>query len=70
MYFVNVDILRGKITEKGFSNSSFAKKVGVSRNTLRSYLLHPEKISYAFMEKSATLLCDNHEDILSIFFAV
>ena len=69
MYVVNVNKLKGRITEKGFNNSSFSKAVGISRETLRSYLKDYSKIPYDILSKMATVLECTEAEAMIIFFA-
>jgi len=36
MYFVDIPKLLGRITEEGDNKSSFAKAIGINRNTLHT----------------------------------
>ena len=67
---MNVDVpkVRGKIAEKGFTLSSFAKRLDISRNTLSTYLDTPGKIPYTVLSDMACILCDTSEEIMQIFF--
>ncbi len=69
MYFVNVPKIRGKMGEKGYTITSLAVKIGVSRNTLAGYLENPNSIPYCKLAKMAELLCDNSIESAHIFFA-
>lgn len=69
MYIVNVEKLIGKIAEKGFTKSSFAKEIGVGRDTLRSYLKDYRKIPYEVLSKMASVLECSEDEASTIFFA-
>lgn len=69
MVHVDVPKVKGKMAEKGFSITSFANALGVSRNTLSSYLDYPMKIPYSVISAMADLLCDTPEEASCIFFA-
>lgn len=68
---LNVDVpkVRGKMAEKGFTNSRFAEELGINRNTLASYLVEPGKIPLEIIFKMADMLCDSREEATGIFFA-
>lgn len=66
--YVNVSKVRGKMAEHGYTITSFAKKLGISRNTLSIYLREPEKIPYNVVSAMANILCDSAEEAGSIFF--
>ena len=68
MFCVNVPKLRGKIAEKGYNLTSFAKEIDVTRETVRAYLYHPERIPYHKIDAMASVLCDSHEEATVIFF--
>lgn len=67
--YVNVPKVRGKMAECGYTITSLAKKLGISRNTLSFYLKEPEKIPYNIVAAMAEILCDSPEEAGSIFFA-
>lgn len=69
MVHINVPKVRGKMAERGFSVTSLAKALSISRNTLSSYLEHPEKIPYITLRGMAGLLCDSPDEATAIFFA-
>lgn len=68
MYKINVPKLDGKMVEKGFTKSSYAKAIGISRNTLDNYRKRPSIIPYWVLSKMIFLVCDSTEDLFSIFF--
>lgn len=68
MYTVNIAKTRGKMAEKGFSCTSLAKEIGITRNTLSNYLSDPNKIPYSVLSKMAEVLCDNLQEAREIFF--
>ena len=69
MAYINIPKVRGKMAEKGFSITSLAKSLEISRNTLSAYLEEPNKIPYITVAKMAALLCDSSDEAASIFFA-
>ena len=69
MVLVNVPKVRGKMAEKGYTITSLAKFLGVSRNTLSFYLENPNKMPYGVVAKMAETLCDTAKDATDIFFA-
>lgn len=68
MYKVDVPRVRGKMAERGYSITSLAQELGVSRNTLSSYLSNPSSIPYNKLSKLAELICDDSCEAASIFF--
>lgn len=48
MFKININKVKGKMAEKGFNNTSLAKEISISRNTLSSYLNNPEKLLITF----------------------
>lgn len=68
MYIVNVEKLVGRIAEKGYTKSSFAKEIGIGRDTLRSYLKDYKKIPYEILSKMASVLECNENEAMIIFF--
>jgi len=66
---MDVQKLKGKMAEKNYSITSLAQALGISRNTLSSYLISPGKIPYETIKKMADLLCDSADDAMQIFFA-
>ena len=69
MVHVDVPKVKGKMAERGYSITSLAKELGISRNTLSNYLEDPQKIPYFIISSMANLLCDTSEEASSIFFA-
>lgn len=69
MAYINVPKVRGKMAEKGFSITSLAKSLEISRNTLSTYLEEPNKIPYSTVAKMADLLCSSPDEAAAIFFA-
>lgn len=69
MAYINVPKVRGKIAECGFTITSLAKSLDISRNTLSKYLETPEKMPYDIVARMAALLCDNADEAAAIFFA-
>lgn len=69
MHTVNVPKVRGKMAELGYNNTSFAKALNISRNTLAHYMDDPESIPYGVLHRMADILCDNRTEVMQIFFA-
>lgn len=69
MYEVNTKKVIGRMAEMGYNNKSFAEALGISRETLRSYLKHPEKIPYEILSKMAHLLKCSRDEAMFLFFA-
>lgn len=69
MFYVDVQKVKGRMVEKGYTNSSFAEKIGVSRNTLATYLSNPSRIPYDVLERIADALFDNVVEARDILFA-
>lgn len=68
MCSVNIRKLVGKIAEKGYTKTSFAREIGVSRETLRSYLKDYNKIPYDVLSKMVSVLECTDSEAMSIFF--
>lgn len=68
MAYIDVPKVRGKMAEHGYTISSLAKKLGINRNTLASYLEMPEKTPYNVVSCMAEALCDSADEASSIFF--
>lgn len=64
----NVAKLKGKIMEKGYSQITFAKKVGLARSTLSRKLKTGEGFTIAEANKIAKALELNGQEAISIFF--
>lgn len=69
MAYIDVPKVRGKMAERGYTISALAKKLGINRNTLASYLESPEKTPYNVVSSMAEVLCDSAAEASSIFFA-
>lgn len=68
MYSVDIPRVKGKMAERGYNITTFANKLGVSRNTMSSYLSNPKTIPYDKLSLMAEMLCDGNEEAASIFF--
>ena len=66
---IDVQKVKGKMAERGYTKSSLSKKLGINRNTLVSYLNTPEKTPYNVVSAMADVLCDSPEEACAIFFA-
>lgn len=69
MVYIDVPKVRGKMAERGYTITSLAGKLGISRNTLASYLESPGKTPYGVVSDMASTLCDTSEEAATIFFA-
>lgn len=69
MFHVDVNKLLGKITERRFTISSLSDEIGISRNTLSSYLKNPDKFPYDIIVKISGALNLDAEESVAIFFA-
>lgn len=68
-YTVAVSKLRGKMAEKGYKLEGFAKELGITRNTLHTYMQQPGRIPMKTVSKMAELLCDSTDEARAIFLA-
>ena len=68
MYSVNIPRVKGKMAEHGYNITTLAHELGVSRNTLSSYLSNPATMPYDKMSRIAELICDNADEAADIFF--
>ena len=66
---IDIPKVKGKMAERGFTITSLSAKLGISRNTLSSYLDAPEKIPYYIVAAMADALCETPAEACSIFFA-
>lgn len=69
MITIDVHKVRGKMAERGFNIMSMSNRLGISRNTLSSYLENPAKTPYSIVSSMADILCDTKEEATNIFFA-
>lgn len=69
MFSVDVPKVKGKMAERGYTNTSLAKELEISRNTLSIYFETPGKMPYGIVVAMAKILCDSGEEATSIFFA-
>lgn len=68
MIGVDVNKVRGKMAEKGFTISSLSKSLGINRNTLTSYFDTPEKMPYGIVSGLADTLFDDLNEASRILF--
>lgn len=66
---INVCKLRGKMAEKGYTITSMAKALHISRSTMSGYLKKPDKIPYGIILEMADMLCENTDEAKEIFFS-
>lgn len=64
---VNANKLRGKIAEKGYTISSLASDMNVTRDTMSRYIKDPRAMQLGQIIRLASLLCDSDEEAKSIF---
>jgi len=57
MFHIEVPKVRGKMAERGYTITSLAQRLEVSRNTLSSYLEAPWKTPYEVVSGMAESLC-------------
>lgn len=71
MAMVRVDVskVRGKMAERGYTITSLSSRLGISRNTLSTYLEKPEKMPYGVISDMAVVLCETIDEAANIFFA-
>lgn len=69
MFYLDVQKLKGKMAEKGYTITSLSEKLGISRNTLTNYMKNPGKFPYETLEAISILLFDSPEEVTSILFA-
>lgn len=69
LYWVDIPRVKGKMAECGYNITTFAQEIGVSRNTMSSYLANPKTIPYDKLATMAELLCDSKHEAAQIFFA-
>ena len=65
---VNVDLLKGKITERGTNVSEIAVKMGVDKATLYRRIADGSSFTIGEVEKIAEVLRLSHDEAISIFF--
>ena len=65
---VNINLLKGKIIEKGLSIKKIALILGISKSSLYRKLASPDCISIREINIISDTLGFNEEDIISIFF--
>ncbi len=68
MFEVNIPKLKGKISERGYNNSTFSQACNIDRNTLTAYMKRPDKIPYHILNLMADVLCETVEEAMNIFF--
>lgn len=67
MVHVDVPKVKGKMAERGYTITSMAKSLKISRSTLSAYMELPEKIPYSVISRMAEILCDSTDEASSIF---
>lgn len=70
MYYIDISKLLGKIAEEGYNKTSFARALGINRNTLCKYLTNYLKMPYEIVAKMAKLLNCSPDEAKTIFFAI
>lgn len=66
---VNVDMLRGKIAERGMNVSEVSEKMGVDKATLYRRIADGESFTIGEARKIADILNLTHAEAVSIFFS-
>lgn len=66
MFYLNTQMLKGRIVEKGYNLTTFAKAIGISRSALHDYMKDPSKIPYGVLLAMAETLCKYRGDALNI----
>ena len=66
---VNVDLLKGKITERGTNVSEIAVKMGVDKATLYRRIADGSSFTIGEVEKITEALGLSHDEAISIFFS-
>jgi predicted transcriptional regulator len=69
MFQIDVPKVRGKMAERGYTITSIADALGMSRATFSYYLSNPGKIPYSVISRLAEMLCDDQGEAERIFFA-
>lgn len=67
--YVDIQRVRGKMAERGYTITSMSDRIGVNRNTLAAYLEKPGKMPYKVISSMADALCDTADEAAAIFFA-
>lgn len=70
MYHIDIKKLDTQVFDKGYSQTSFAKEIGVTRNTYLSYRANPDKIPYRVLTRMIKVLCSSISEAEAIFFAL
>ena len=68
MYVINVSEWKGKIASRDMSKMAYAKKLGISRNTLQAYFEDPSKVPYKIITKSIEGLGLSDDEARAVFF--
>ena len=67
---VNINSLKGKISEKGYSLNTFSEKLSFDKSTFyRKINSEGESFSIKEADEIATLLNLNYDEVMKIFFA-
>ncbi|MCI7301481.1 helix-turn-helix domain-containing protein [Ihubacter massiliensis] len=67
-YEIDIKAIKEIMGGKDMSNIALANKIGVNRNTLRTYFKNPEKMPYEIILKIALVLDIPDNRIRGIFF--
>lgn len=66
---MNIDKLKGKIKERGFTVKDFAEKIGVERTSLYRKLNNAERITIGEADRMKETLNLSNAEATEIFFA-
>lgn len=69
MFRVDIPKLKGKMAERSYTITALSQELGISRNTMRTYLNKPETMPYRVVNRMALLLCDNASEASCVFFS-
>ena len=66
---INANLLRGKIVANGYTQATFAEKIGMSKNTLSAKIIGKSDFTIGQVETMCQLLgVDTAKEIMAIFF--
>lgn len=66
---MNVNVLKGKIVERGFTVESFCAAAGFNRSTFDRKVSGKNEFDLGEVRRIVQILHLNHEEMRSIFFA-
>jgi len=68
MYKVNITELNKEMVGKGYNQTSFAKAIGIGRDTLRGYFKNYSKMPYYIILRIVEILELSRNRAMEIFF--